>query len=741
MAKLSLISRELEKRRRTRLILFSILTFVVLMTTAQVLVHQLRTPSPLPSNVLIFALVNINVVLLLTLILLVFRNLFKIYLEHRSNILGSRFLVKLVVAFVGLTLLPALVLFVVASNFIITSIESWFNIQVEESLQRSLEIAQTYYRNAQEGTLAFARQISQQMIEADLLGQEDVGVLQQFLSDKLKEYHLSTIQVFSKEGRELASALAKKAPGRAGASLVRIVQRGLKGETFALVQSIPEGDLILGIVPVAPRWRSSDVSGVVVATSFVPEGLLAKANDITTGFKDYKVLKMLKGPIKGQAILLFLIMTLVIIFAAIWVGVHLARGITVPIQQLAEGTRAVAAGNLNFKVEVKADDEIGILVDSFNTMTGDLLKGQAKLEAANLELQKSNEELQRRRAYMETVLQNIAAGVLSLDQRGVINTVNQAALRILDLSPKEVLYQPYQRLFQEEAFAPIRLLLERVVSEERGVIDEQVLLRRNGRVMTLAVSASHLKDGEENHLGMVVVLEDITQLIRAQQALAWREVARRIAHEIKNPLTPIKLSAQRLRKKFFDRSPDYERVFDESTRTIIQEVDGLKDLVDEFSRYARMPSSNPRSGDLHGVVEKVVALYAGLSRRVKIITDLDPSLPWVDLDPEQMKRALINLVDNAVAAIEGEGEIVIRTRPLPDHSRVLLEVTDTGCGIPAQDKERLFLPYFSTKRSGTGLGLAIVYRIVAEHGGSIRAEDNVPRGTRMIVELPALPRT
>jgi len=722
------------------LILFSVLTFVVLMTTAQVLVHQLRTPSPLPSNILIFALVNINVVLLLTLILLVFRNLFKIYLERRSNILGSRFLVKLVVAFVGLTLLPSLILFVVASNFIITSIESWFNIRVEESLQRSLEIAQTYYRNSQEGTLAFARQLSQQIIAEDLLSQDDTGMLQRFLSDKLKEYHLSTLQVFSREGRELASARARKAPSRGGAALVRVVQQAMKGEAFALVQSIPEGDLILGIAPIAPRWRTGNVLGVVVATSFVPEGLLAKAHDITTGFKDYKVLKMLKGPLKGQALLLFLIMTLVIIFAAIWVGVHLARGITVPIQQLAEGTRAVAAGNLNFKVEVKADDEIGILVDSFNTMTEDLLKSQAKLEAANRELQRSNEELQRRRAYMETVLQNITAGVLSLDQRGVVNTVNQAALRILDLKPEVVLDRPYQLLFQEEAFTPIKLLLDRIISEGWGVIDEQVLLRRNGRVMTLAVSVSNLKDGEGNHLGMVVVLEDITQLIRAQQALAWREVARRIAHEIKNPLTPIKLSAQRLRKKFFDRSPDYEKVFEESTRTIIQEVDGLKALVDEFSRYARMPSSDPRPGDLHGVVGKVVTLYSGLSRRIKIITDLDPSLPLVDLDPEQMKRALINLVDNAVAAIEGEGEIVIRTRFLPDHTRVLLEVADTGCGIPPQDKERLFLPYFSTKRSGTGLGLAIVYRIVAEHGGSIRVEDNMPRGTRMIVELPALPR-
>lgn len=725
-------------RRKNRLVLFTVSILIIVLTAAQVLIHQLRYGSPLPGNILIFALVNLNVVLLLILILLVFRSLFKVYLERRDNVLGSKFRVKLVVAFVGLALLPALLLFLVASNLITTSVESWFNVQIEESLKLSLEIAQAYYRTSQESALAFAKQIAQRIADGPPLPGWAPEALRGFLQEKLREYHLSSIQVFTKGPRELVQVRGKQYPPKASPSYARVVRPGLRGETSSLVQSLPHGDLIWGVAPLSSK--KGEIVGAVVVSAFVPEGFLHKAQDITAGIKEYKQFKMWKSPIKGIYLMLFLMVTLVIIFAAVWVGIHLARGITVPIQQLAEGTRAVAAGNLDYRVEVKADDEIGILVESFNRMTEDLQKSKMELESANLDLQRSYEELERRRAYMETVLESIATGVLSLDQAGVVNTVNRAALRILDLPEDAVLGHSFRDLFQGEAYAPIRVLLERAILEAEGSLDQQVLFPRNGRLATLVVNISRLWDGERNSLGIVMVLEEITELIKAQQAMAWREVARRIAHEIKNPLTPIKLSTQRLRKKFLEGAPDYNQVFEECTRTIIQEVEGLKGLVDEFSRYARMPSSNPQPGHLLPVVEKVVALYADLRKGIKIRADLDPDLPPVNLDPEQMKRALVNLVDNALAAIRGKGEIVIRAKASPGSSRVLLEVIDTGRGISPEDKDRLFLPYFSTKRSGTGLGLAIVYRIVAEHGGTIRAEDNLPKGTRMIIELPALPQ-
>jgi two-component system nitrogen regulation sensor histidine kinase NtrY len=336
------------------------------------------------------------------------------------------------------------------------------------------------------------------------------------------------------------------------------------------------------------------------------------------------------------------------------------------------------------------------------------------------------------------VLENIATGVLSLDRQGTVTTINPAAINILGLEGRRKRRCHYTELLSGESLFPLRGLLEQTADDAGGVVDQQLTLRCNGRIANIVVSVSGLTDRSDNHLGRVVVLEEITQRIRAEQTMAWREVARRIAHEIKNPLTPIQLSAQRLRKKFVDRAPDYEQVFEECTRTIIQEVNGLKSLVDEFSRYAaKMPSSDPKPNDLHLVVEMVLTLYSAAPKGVKIGRDLDPQLPLVSVDPEQMKRALINLVDNALDALGGHGEIVIKTRYLKGKGMVALEVADTGPGIPRVDRERLFLPYFSTKRGGTGLGLAIVHRIVSEHAGHIRIEENIPKGTRVIIELPA----
>ncbi|MFQ5882015.1 MAG: ATP-binding protein [Candidatus Methylomirabilales bacterium] len=729
----------MERRRRTRLIIAVVGGLVAVLTAVQVLVHQLRFPSPIPSNILIFALVNINLILLILLILLVFRNLFKIYLERRNNLLGSKFRVKLVVTFLSLALFPAALLFLVASNLITTSVDSWFNIQVEESLQRSLEVAQSYYRGAYERALSSGRQIARRIAAEGLLDASE-PYLDRFTREKLQEFQLAVFQVFDRKGRERVHIRGEQVTeDEALTAASRFVRRALGGRDQSLVQAAQAGDLVRGVVPIISPKGKGRILGAVAVGYIIPEGMAQKAADITTGIKEYKQLKMLKNPIKGIYIMLFLTVTLVIIFAAVWVGVHMARRITVPIQELAEGTRAVASGNLEYQVQVDADDEIGILVDSFNRMTQDLRRGEVELTEANRDLQRTNVELGQRRAYMETVLESIAAGVLSLDGEGRVNTMNREAARMLDLDPAEALHRHYRAVFTPEPLVPLRHLMERMAHEGRGTVNEQVTLSLLGRVVTFVVNVSSLRDREGQYLGMVVVFDDVTQLIRAQQAMAWGEVARRIAHEIKNPLTPIKLSTQRLRKKFAEGSADFSGVFDECTQTIIQEVDGLKALVDEFSRYARMPTSHPRPGDLHALIEKVLNLYSGVSRRIRLIAVLDPRVPPINLDPDQIKRALVNLVDNAVAAVGEGGEICLKTRYLPEEGKVRLEVNDTGPGIPPEDRERLFLPYISTKKGGTGLGLAIVYRIVTEHSGTIRVEENHPRGTRMIMEFPTLP--
>lgn len=729
------------RTRRNRIILASVLVLVVGLTAVQVLIQQLRFPSPIASNILIFALVNINIVLLLLLLLLLFRSLFKVYLERRENVLGSKFRVKLAVAFVGLALLPATVLFLVASNLITTSVDSWFNIQVEESLDMALEVAQTYTRASQEKTLGLTRQLAARLGEA-LASEGGVEAARRVGSDKFREYGLHAVQLFNRQRAELAQWRSPDIPESAMLSPgSRLLRQGLDGEAFTTMQSIPQGDLIWAVAPVARPGAPQTVVAVVAVTALIPEALLSKATQIGTGVKEYQQLRMLKNPIKGIYLMLFLMVTLVIVFGAIWVGVYLARGITGPIQQLAEGTRKVAAGDLSYKVQVKADDEIGMLVDSFNRMTEDLSRGKVALTQAYQELQTSNIELDRRRGYMETVLETISAGVLSLDAEGRLNTVNRAAARMLGRQAEELLHRPYPEVFAGEALAPLRRLAGRLVETGQETMDQQVNLTLNGRLATLVVTVSGLGSPEGETQGLVVVLDDVSDLIRAQQAMAWREVARRIAHEIKNPLTPIQLSTQRLRKKFAEGAPDAARVFDECTQTIIQEVEGLRNLVDEFSRYARMPSPHPRPGDLHAVVQQVAQLYAGVRPGIKLRTELDAWIPPVNLDPDHMKRALINLVDNAVAAIPDEGEVVIRTRYVPTRGRVQLEVVDTGQGFPPEDRDRLFLPYYSTKSPAGGLGLAIVSRIVVEHGGAIRVEENQPKGTRVVIELPALAPT
>jgi two-component system, NtrC family, nitrogen regulation sensor histidine kinase NtrY len=724
------------RRRRNRIILVTVLSLTVALTAAQVLIHQLRFPTPILSNLLIIALVNINIVLLLLLVLLVFRGLFKVYLERRDKVLGAKFRVKLVVAFLGLALLPAGLVFVVGSNLITTSVERWFNVQVEESVQRSAEIAETFERGAQGNALAFARLLADRLAADGADGLRAREAVRALLQEKVLEYRLQAAQVVGSDRREVARVDARRGGGAALAPGARPFIRALAGESTTFSEDLAGGDVVRAVAPIVAAGSRHAVVGAVAVALPLADGLLDKAREVRGATAAYSQMRQLKNPIKGIYLMLFLMITLVILFAAIWVGVALARGITVPIQQLAEATRAVAAGRLDVRVEVQADDEIGILVDAFNQMTADLARHKADLTAANLDLQRSNVELAQRRATMEAVLENLAAGVFSLDAEERVATANQAALKILGLDGPDLLGRPVWAAFADVRLAPLRALVGDLTRARRGARNEAVQIQRDGQPVHVLASMRPLRDREGAYRGMVLVLDDVTDLIRAQRALAWREVARRIAHEIKNPLTPIRLAAQRLRKKFADGAPDLGGVVDESTRVIIREVDGLKTLVNEFSRYARMPSSAPQTGDLNQVVQAAAGLYADLGGRIRLATDLDPLLPAVALDPEQMKRALVNLLDNAVEAIEGEGEIWIRTRGPNGTDRVTLEVADTGRGVAPEDRDRLFLPYFSTKRSGTGLGLAIVYQIVAEHGGQIRAEDNRPQGTRIVLDLP-----
>jgi len=725
-------SDEQERRKRNLLIIGGILVLLIVATIFEV---GIRAPQiPFASNLLVFALFNLNLIVFLLLLVLLLRNLVKLYFEHRHKMIGSRFKAKLVLTFLALALTPGILIFIIASNFITTSIEGWFKPQVERPLDQAMEVAQTYYQTLELTALRHARYMSRVVERDGLLDEARREALAAYLTEQQERLGVAAVTVLNRQGQELVHVknpvLSAIATRRANREQVKL---SLAGQEITTVQELDNGDMIQAMVPI----RSGEATAAVLVVAIhVPQRLEARLRGISQAFKEYKQLKLLKNPIKGIYILLFLLMTLIIVFSATWFGLYLARGITDPIQMLAEGTREVAAGNLQYKVHVRADDEIGILVDSFNQMTGDLAQSQAKLEETYRDLQAKHAEVEQRRRYTETVLETVATGVVSLDASGRITTINGAAERLLGLPAARIEGQSAHAVFRSPEYADIVALIQRMSRQREGMVDREVHLRRDGQAVALLASATALRDPDGSSMGMVLAFDDLTELLKAQRLAAWREVAQRIAHEIKNPLTPIQLSAQRLQRRLGgDRRPEEKRLLEEATATIIQEVDGLKHLVDEFSRFARMPALTLRSTDLGRLLEGVIVLYRESHPGLAIKAAFSPELPLLEVDPDQIKRAVLNLVDNAVEAVGQTGEVVVETLWLPEARRARIVVSDNGPGIAVEDKDRLFVPYFSTKPTGMGLGLPIVHQIVTDHGGTIWVEDNAPRGTRFVIEL------
>jgi two-component system, NtrC family, nitrogen regulation sensor histidine kinase NtrY len=725
-----------DRRKRNLVIICGL--FVVLIT-ATVFALAIRAPAiPVASNILVFALFNLNLIVFLLLLVLLFRNLVKLYFERRQRVVGSRFKTKLVLAFLSLALAPAILIFIVASNFINTSIEGWFKPQVERPLDQALSVAQNYYRNLEITALRQALNLSRAIARGDFAEAETAPALAAFLADRLDLLGLTAVTVFDARGNERASAidpLLGDLPARDVSPAH--VRQGLGGHEVTTVREVEAGDLVQAVVPIWSPAPERQVLGAVAVTIHVSQRLEAKVRAISQSFAEYKQLKLLKNPVKGIYILLFLLLTLIIVFSFSWFGLYVARRITGPIEQLVAATHEVAAGNLNYRVEASADDEVGLLVESFNGMTRDLAQSKTRLEEAYQNLQAKHAELEGRRRYTETVLEAVATGVVSFDREGRLTTMNRAATGMLGLSEPATVGRPLSEVLVARDFQDMVTLVKRGLRRNQtGTIERELRLGRNGTAATLLASATALPGPDGEYAGVVFVLEDLTELLRAQRQAAWREVAQRIAHEIKNPLTPIQLSAQRLQRRLADRSPADRRLLEECTGTIIQEVDGLKHLVNEFSRFARMPAVRPKPTDLRPLVESVLAFYREPPAGVSVTMQVDPEFPLLEVDPDQIKRALLNLVDNAVEALGGAGEVRVDLMWVPDGGHARIIVSDTGTGIAAEDKDKLFVPYFSTKANGMGLGLSIVQQIVSEHGGRIMVDDNRPRGSRFIVELP-----
>ncbi len=717
----------------------TVLAFLAPMVYLTIYFSDKTQPTPfVPSNILVLALLNVDVILLVVLILLLSRNLVKAYFERRQRLLGSGFRTKLIAAFVGFTLIPSLLLVGLASGLLSDTIDNWFGGEVEHALKDSQDVAQVHRRGHELLAINSARAISREIYADGLLASEHQETLTLAMQRKRMEYGVGGVEVYSVEKEVLTRSVDPKIPlGFLDDPEHRIVEKALTSGEINSFRSTETGDLIRVAVTIPSLQDPDQVGGVVVVDTYLPEALVSKMDRVMQSYNDFKEAKGYKNPVKAQYISLVVGLALVIILSGTWFGFQIAKGITVPIQKLAEGTKAVAAGDLNFRISVKASDEIGVLVDSFNRMTKDLKVSKAELEQANVSLQRSNLELERRRAYTETVLENIGSGVISVDADGRITTFNRAAERILCLKGEEI-----RGLLLQDVFKPLGLsmftdLVERVRTGGRDTVTYEGQAEVGGSVLVLGLNGSRLRNEVGRDLGVVIVFEDLSALIKAQKSAAWQEVAQRIAHEIKNPLTPIQLSAQRLRKKFFENAPDLNTIFDQSTMTIVNEVNSLKRMVDEFSTFARMPVPVMERQSLHDAVRDIILLYTGAHRDIEFVTNLDETLPWIMMDREQIKRAFVNLFDNAIQAMNGKGRLWVTTRHQARDRKIVIEVADEGTGIQPGDLENLFLPYFSKKKTGTGHGLAIVHRIISDHNGSIRAANHTPKGAIFTVELPA----
>jgi len=723
------------RRRRLTLLGLGIALLVFIIFSQQWFNLKFLRPDSLVQTFVFAALSALIFMALVALIFVLLRTLLKLYLERQAGAAGSRFRSKMVLGALVLSFGPVIAMFLFAYGLMNRSIDKWFSQPIEEVHGRSTAVADLLSNYAGQNALAEAQSIAAN-------------------PESLKAYHTGNFKSLVDEIREHEITL------QGGFALAFY-----KGQIEASFGSPQPWSELRTLVPYLeaqqskPRQFTLNGRGYVLGTAPV-EGLgyVAVALPLPANYSEalsqldqsehrYQELRGNNKLIRQTYMQALLLITLLVLFGTTWSALALSKVVTRPVTALAEGTQAISAGKLDYRVEVTAGDELGQLVGSFNSMA-------AELESNRRELQDANVRLEERRLQMETILESIPSGVLSLDSVGQVSRVNAALIRMFQ--PKAVMQPGPQNglrlidLFPAETAADVAEEIRRLTrkADRMGTTSAQMEIPNGGTALEVGVTVASMTGGQQRRrLGYVIVFEDLSDLLKAQKQAAWREVARRVAHEIKNPLTPIALSAERI-KRHTERGARGDaaswKIIESCAETISSAVETVRKLVDEFSLLARFPQSQPQSSDLNGIIRNALALFDGRLAGVDLRLDLDADLPPVMADEEAMKRVIANLVDNAAESMKDSvvREICISTTLLETRDAVEIEISDTGEGVTAETKEKLFLPYFSTKARGTGLGLAIVARILEDHRGTIRVEENKPVGTRFLVELPvAVERT
>ena len=716
-------------RRRRRMLLWvlggTVLLLLAIIVSQQLWLWTVVRPDTGAEALMLYALSTLNFVAFVVFLFIFVRNLLKLRRERKERQLGSKVKTRLLVYFISISFLPITAMAVFSYLFLNRSLEKWFNPFPDQIVAQATEVKRETL-STQEQTL-----------------RDTASLLTMLLNGRTPEERLATMQQIVKSGQlvgiEIANrdgSVAVKSTNLSAADAEQLEKlfseaRSSYGSTGVNLADGKEFDALA--VPL------NDAEMLIIAPQ--KRGSNDLTDLVTDSEREYQDLVGTQRRVRLLGLSTLGLMTLILLFVSSWVAIYLARGIATPIKALAEASKEVARGNLAHRVTTIADDELALLAESFNQMTAELEENRGRIEANAAELRDKNLALRERRNYIETVLQSLSTGVISIDEKDCVTTLNASASRILGLVSKVEDSPKVRSLIGSDDWLVIDRLLRR--ARRAGHASEQTQLDSGGGPLPVAITATALRDSKGPGRGVVFVIEDLSELLAAQRAAAWSEVARRMAHEIKNPLTPIQLSAERIAKSYGRANGGSNvavaSVITECTETITREVAGLKAMVDEFSRFARLPATRLELANLNDVITQAAGLYEERLDGVSLTLQLDRDLPAAMLDVEQMKRVFVNLIDNALEAMASandEKQLAILTSHDVDRSLLRAEVADTGQGIAPGDFRRLFEPYFSRRDSGTGLGLAIVQRIILEHGGHIRAEKNNPRGAKFVIELP-----
>ncbi len=708
------------KRRGVPWVLASVvlllLILLVLMQSSNL--WKLLAVDTASDTLILYALSSLNFFAFVIFGFILLRNILKLVRERRELQLGAKFKTRLWFYFFAVSILPIVAMAVFSSLFMNRALERWFTQIPETVVREAREVRDRTIQNQTARLDETARMVSVALAD---------GVIDQERLEKVRRAgNLARIEVLDSKGTVLFGV------GLLDSDELREIVR--LGSASANEEKMTDGKQF---DVVSTPFRDGQRL-LIVPERFEIDDVAERAED---SLREFDQLKQRQQTVTQIGYSTLGVLTFLLLFASSWIAIYIARGLTGPIQALAEGADEIARGKLGHRVEVFAEDELAILVDSFNQMSATL--------------EENSEQLQERRRYIEAVLQSLSTGVISIDGENKITTINPAARNLFRLEQADFNGIDFEKIVGGENEERFRRLVDRArrigrASDHMQLIAEGAQRGPETESIAVAVAVRALPAQEGEIPGVVVVIEDMTELIAAQRASAWQEVAKRMAHEIKNPLTPIQLSAERIARRFrkadgihdsvmpVSTDPDETaRFIDDSTSTILREVDTLKGLVDEFSRFARLPEVKLEMGNANEVIAQAVGNFAG--RRVSIDLDLDETVPETMLDAEQLRGMFVNLIENAVEAFpedQVEKRIRIRSSVIRESEGISVVVEDNGNGIADGDYSRLFQPYFSTKGRGTGLGLAIVRRVVTEHGGKIRAEANHPKGARFIIELP-----